>query len=226
MLTPSPSRLQRGLSLIEMMVGLTVGMIVVAGASLMMVGQLDDHRRLMLETQVQQDLRAAADLVLRDMRRAGFNRRAEDGVSAPGAAAAKANLYAMASLDKDGQLLYSYSRAKDEANEDGEVANNEEFGYRVRSKELQFRHGGNWQPLTDPKTLEITSFEPQLLVQRVKLDEFCQRPCPVGAVDCPPSMEVRELRLTLSGKAAHDARVVRSVTVSTRLRNDAIEGGC
>ncbi|MCU7375398.1 prepilin-type N-terminal cleavage/methylation domain-containing protein [Paucibacter sp. O1-1] len=225
MLNPSSSRLQHGLSLIEMMVGLTIGMIVVAGASLMTVAQLEDHRRLMLETQVQQDLRAAADLVLRDMRRAGFNRRAEDGVSAPGAAA-KANLYAMASLDKDGQLLYSYSRAKGEADEDGEVANNEEFGYRVRSKELQFRHGGNWQPLTDPKTLEITSFEPQLLVQRVKLDEFCQRPCPAGATDCPPSMEVRELRLTLSGKAAHDARVVRSVTVSTRLRNDAIEGGC
>ena len=225
MLKPASRQTQRGLSLIEMMVGLTVGMIVVAGASLMMLGQLEDHRRLMLETQVQQDLRAAADLVLRDMRRAGFNRRAEDGVSAPGEAA-KANRYAMASLNEDGQLLYSYSRAKDEADEDGEVANNEEFGYRIRSKELQFRHGGNWQPLTDPKTLEITSFEPQLLVQRVKLDEFCQRPCPAGAADCPPSMEVRELRLTLTGKAAHDARVVRSVTVSTRLRNDAIEGGC
>ena len=50
---PTPPRArQRGLSLVELMVGITVGMIIVAGVSLMMVNQIDEHRRLSLETQI------------------------------------------------------------------------------------------------------------------------------------------------------------------------------
>ena len=65
-------RHSRGISLVELMVGIAVGMIVVAGASVMLVNQVNEHRRLMLETQVQQDLRASADLILRELRRAGY----------------------------------------------------------------------------------------------------------------------------------------------------------
>ena len=62
---------QRGLGLVELMVGITVGLIVAAGASMMAVNQINEHRRLMLETQIQQDLRSVADLLQQDLRRAG-----------------------------------------------------------------------------------------------------------------------------------------------------------
>ncbi|MCA1416895.1 prepilin-type N-terminal cleavage/methylation domain-containing protein, partial [Bradyrhizobium sp. NBAIM20] len=73
----------RGLGLIELMVGITVGLIVAAGASLVAVNQINEHRRLMLEIQVQQDLRTAADLVQQELRRAGFRGRADLGVWSP-----------------------------------------------------------------------------------------------------------------------------------------------
>ncbi|MDQ2780283.1 MAG: prepilin-type N-terminal cleavage/methylation domain-containing protein, partial [Pseudomonadota bacterium] len=63
--------LQRGLSLVELMVGITIGLFVVAAAATLVSVQLADNRRLLLETQMQQDLRATADIIGRELRRAG-----------------------------------------------------------------------------------------------------------------------------------------------------------
>ncbi len=84
----APSRaLSRGLSLVELMVGITVGLFVVAAASVTMTGQLSENRQLMLDTQLQQDLRAAADIVTRELRRIGTMQNAVSAVATPGAAA-------------------------------------------------------------------------------------------------------------------------------------------
>ena len=45
------------------MVGITVGLIVTAGASLMAVNQISEHRRITIEVQMQQDLRIIAELI-------------------------------------------------------------------------------------------------------------------------------------------------------------------
>lgn len=224
--TATPAR-QRGLSLVEMMVGLTVGLIVVAGASMMMVGQLDDHRRLTLETQVQQDLRAAADLVLRDLRRAAYRQRSEDLVWTPQAGALlQGNGFSQVSFSREsGELTYAYSRAPQPAAEDNVPGADERYGFRVRDGTLQFLLGGAWQPLTDPHTMRVSDFNVTLNEQRVELGEFCAAPCPPGA-DCPPRQLVRDIAVSLTGTATHDPRVVRSVRLGARLRNDAIQGSC
>ena len=73
-------RRQRGMSIIEMLVGVVVGLLVVAGASKLMIDSFGENRRLLLETRVNQDLRAAADLIARDIRRAGYWANAGSGV--------------------------------------------------------------------------------------------------------------------------------------------------
>lgn len=65
---------QRGLSLVELLVGISVGLFVLAGATLLLSTQLGDNRRLLLETQLQQDLRATMDIITRELRRAGVNK--------------------------------------------------------------------------------------------------------------------------------------------------------
>ena len=83
MLSVDPGRArrrQRGLSIVELMVGMAIGLFVVAAASMLVVTQLSDNRRLTLETQVQQDLRATADIITRELRRAGHWGKARDGV--------------------------------------------------------------------------------------------------------------------------------------------------
>lgn len=222
---PLPTgRRQRGLSLVELMVGITVGMIVVAGASLLMVNQLDDNRRLTLEVQVQQDLRAAADLMLRDLRRAAYNSLAEQTIWAVGADAPVTNGYrnVTVSESKD-SVTYSYSRTSPE---DNVVEDSEKFGFKLASGTLMFQLGsGNWQPLTDPNVLTITGFTVAMNSQSIDVSEFCTKPCETGA-DCPPKQSVRNVVLTLSAQAVHDAKVQRTVTVGARMRNDDISGGC
>ena len=73
----------RGLSLVELMVGVAVGLFVVAAAALMASGQLSDNRRLLLETQLQQDLRATVDIVTRELRRTGYWASPQSGVPSP-----------------------------------------------------------------------------------------------------------------------------------------------
>lgn len=229
-----PHSRQRGLSLVELMVGITVGMIVVAGASLMMTNQITEHRRLVLETQVQQDLRAAADLMLRDLRRVGFWATHEDGVWASGASAAASSPYgattpAQSSQDET-EVLYNYSRGNDYTSrtrlEDNRVTNDEAFGFKVSNGVLHSLLGGTWQPLTDPNTLTIKAFSVKLTVQPIDLKSYCATPCPVGSTICPPELQVRRFDIVINGAAKDYAEVERTISVSSRLRNDRIVGSC
>lgn len=224
---------QRGLGLIEMMVGITVGMIVVAGASVMMVNQVNEHRRLMLETQVQQDLRAVGDLVLRDLRRSGYWAVPQRGIWAPeagGAAAATpiTNPYSVTTPTAQStvsEIRYAYSRESSDAENNTANSATESFGFKLEDNTLKFRLGNAWQPLTDPGTLVVTAFNVTLNVQNVSLADACEVDC-AGAANCPPVQQVRNFTVLLQGRAAHDAAVVRTVRLVSRLRNDRIVGVC
>ncbi|NJK42625.1 MAG: hypothetical protein HC937_02780 [Aquincola sp.] len=76
---------QRGLSVVELLIGAAVGLFIVGGAIALLVNQLRDNRVLLLETRVNQDLRSAADLVARDVRRAGYWGNALAGAVFPAA---------------------------------------------------------------------------------------------------------------------------------------------
>ncbi|MDM4765107.1 prepilin-type N-terminal cleavage/methylation domain-containing protein [Pelomonas sp. SE-A7] len=232
-LTPTMARQrQRGLGLVETMVGITVGLIVVAGATLMVTNQITDHKRLVLETQVQQDLRATADLVLREVRRAGYWATATDSVWAPGSAApTTTNPYASmtpASAASSNVLTISASKAERPAQEDNITTADETHRFRLVNGTLYYQLSTDTsdQPLTDPNSVRITEFTVKLNVQTVPLSDFCTTPCSAGNANCPPVQLVRHVLVTISGQAVHDQAVTRSVEVGSRLRNDSIVGNC
>jgi Tfp pilus assembly protein PilW len=237
---------QRGLGLVELMVGITVGLIVAAGASMVAVNQINDHRRLMLETQVQQDLRAAADLLQQDMRRAGFRGDASylayvpaSGVGAAvevPAQAASANPFTpLAALDTDDvkQLEYTYARTDSGGGFTirDTPQSKEHFGIRwdKRSKVLYLKLGlkadgtANWQPVTDPATVQIIDFDIRVRTQDISLSDFCDEDC--SGAGCP-KQQVRRVDFMLRGRAVHDAAVVRTLNGTERVRADAITGAC
>ena len=72
----------------------------------------------------------------------------------------------------------------------------------------------------------MTAFNVTLNVQSVNLGDACEVACPAGAANCPPVQQVRNFTVLLSGRAAHDAAVVRTVQLVSRLRNDRIVGSC
>ncbi len=219
------STLQRGLTLIELLVGLALALLVVASGTMLLTTHLREHRSLLLEARLMQDLRTATDLVARDLRRAGYWSDAAAGVWSP-AEAAHANPYAAlapAAAASDA-ANFAYSR---DAIENHVLDGNEQFGFRLRNKAIEIQLGsGNWQALTDATLLAITAFTITPTLQQIDLGALCSQPCPAANAFCPPRQQVRSLALQVSGHSLADAAVVRSVQALVRVRYDALAGAC
>lgn len=208
-----------GLSIVELMVGVTIGLFILAGASMVLTTQLGDNRRLLLEAQVQQDLRSVADLISQDIREAGY------WISAPQQVwkVAALNPYSadpLAATSNNTSLVYYRSQ---ESNVDNNhIDSNEHGGFRLNAStnSIEVQLGSNnWQQLTDPAVLTVT--------------QFTLAPNTV-AVDIPPSVPggatlklcVRDVTLTIVVQAMHDATVQRSIRNRIRLRNDVVKANC
>jgi type IV pilus assembly protein PilW len=211
---------QSGLSLVEMMVGITVGLFVVAAASMLVSMQLNDNRRLLLETQVQQDLRASLDIITRELRRAGFWSQAEMGVWSPTTGAAQRNIYVGASpTGGNAGVTFNYRRL------DGAVG---PYGYDLSGGAIRtLLAGAGWQDLTDKNVLNIESLQvvaDNSAVVRLQCPKVCPSPPPLGQPVnyCWPTIGVRSFIVTITGSAVSDATVRRTVQSRVRLRNDAL----
>jgi prepilin peptidase dependent protein B len=217
---------QRGLSLVELMVAMAIGLIVIAAALNFFSRHLRESRAVQVELRLMQDLRSAADLIGRDLRRAGHWGNAAAGVWQRDAGAADVNPYAFVTIASN-DVAFNFSR---DAVDNNTVDSNENFGFRLRSGVVEFLLGnGNWQALSDANTVTVTSFTVTPSVQHVPLEAMCATSC--SAADsanatCPPQQHIRSLNIALVGQAVSDAKVKRSVQNQVRLRNDAITGKC
>lgn len=229
--TPPAQRVRapaRGLSVVELMVGITVGMFVLAGATMVVTNQLTDNRRLLLETQIQQDLRAAMDIITRDVRRSGYWADAYKSVSPP--VSPVSNPYTPAGVFATGAdtLAYTYSHDYDRlTDENNTVDAHEQNGFTLNSTrqtiDVQLA-AGNFQALTDPDVVRITRFDATFTTTPVNLPTCAAPPCAALSAACGGSSQlfIRSVTLTIEGEAVHDSNVKRSLTSTIRLRNDQV----
>lgn len=232
-----PGKAQRGIGLVELMVGITVGLIVTAGATVVATRQINEHRRLMLEVQMQQDLRIAADLIQQDLRRAGYRGLPSDGVWEPernGAAAKNAvpNPYMAASTNQAGnEFYYQYAKVANMAS--SAASSNERFGIQWDSGEkklsillgLKANGNPNWQPITDPDVVKIDNFVANIVTQQISLADLCDPTIACAAGTCP-TQTVRRVEFTIKAVAKADSNVQRTLTVGEKVRADEISGAC
>lgn len=206
---------QRGLSLVELMVGIAVGLFVVAAAAMLVSTQLNDNRRVLLETQLQQDLRATAEIITRELRRSGHWENAQSFLGAP----LPGNPNATVTFDADHPhaVEFEYFRPPGGASR---------YGFARQDSVLQTLLGaGGWQELTDANTVRITSFNitPDS-EEAAAVPVPCSKPCPDGSSDCWPELRltVRHLVVEIAGEAVSDPTVKRSLRSVVRLRNDLV----
>lgn len=227
----------RGLSIVELMIGITISLFILAGATMVLTSQLGDNRRLLLEAQMQQDLRTAADMISRDIRRAGYWGQAYRAIcpAAPLPCVPTANPYATMTprAAPDGVTQVVYDRSTDEeggaliGTDDGAVdgtANRprERVGFRLNPNNASIDYlvgDDNWQALTDPGVLRITQFT--LVITANDLPVPCTAGgCPtLGPGGCPLVLSSRNVGFTIVAQATHDAGVRRSLRDNVRLRN-------
>lgn len=204
------ARRQRGLSLVELMVALLIGLVVVAGAFLVHLRHLQSSRQLLAEVRLHQDLRAVVDLVTRDLRRAGHWASAAQQ-NPPGAHNPNA------SVSADAQMV-SYRF-------DSPSALSSEVSFSLSGGRIRMQIGdGTPQTLTDPEVMTVTRFEIQPVSERIDLSHLCDTAC-TDPLSCP-HVEQRRFDLRVEARSTTDARIVRALDSSVLLRNDHLVGAC
>ena len=216
------NRPARGLSIVELLIGVAVGLFVLAGAAMVATDQIVDNRRLLLETQIQQDMRTAMDIIVRDIRRSGYGYYADE-LATVGGPPTPATAYQPAGAigGPSDTLLYTYGEA---SYEDNKVVDPKDHrGFQHAGDVIQVQLGqDNWQPLTDPDVVKITTFTatPEATVTPLPT---CKDGPPCTETACGvPRIVTRSIRVVIEGVARHDDRVKRRLESIVRVRNDEV----
>ncbi|RQP24959.1 PulJ/GspJ family protein [Piscinibacter terrae] len=218
-----PVTRQRGFTLVEVMVGLVVGLLVVVAAAALLATHLREHRSMLVEARLMQDLRTSTDIIVRDVRRSGYWGNARTALR-PGMAAS--NPYVALSPASASAEAVSFQLSRD-ATENDTLDDNERFGFRLRHGVIEMLiGGGSWQALTDAGTLEVLSFQVSAESQVQSLRDACERPCDLAVAACGPVIEQRKLTIAITARAVVDHQVVRTLTSQARIRNDVVSGAC
>jgi type II secretory pathway component PulJ len=202
---------QRGLSIVELMIGIAIGLFIVAGASVLVSAQLGDNRRLLLETQLQQDLRAAADIMTREVRRAGGWGQSHHGIWMPDLTN-QSNPNSTISSDA-ASVNFKYLRRQGQEGP---------YGFKLESGVMKtLMADAGWQELTDSRSIRINT----LTVTPVNAPEIvlpCPSLCPGGGTACWPRVGVREFIVDIGANSTTDPAITRSLRTTVRLRNDLV----
>ena len=218
---------QRGISITELMIGLTVGLIVLAGVLGLFSGHLRGNNDLIRITRLNNELRGAMDLIVRDLRRASYWGDSLSGVWYPSIPVLLSNPFFAVDTATVGAITYRY-----DVDSNGVVGANETFRIQRNGTDgtiemQQLDAGGGLTgttPITDADLTDITvlTFTP---VDRTATTT-CLLPGAGAVAPTPPLLHVRQITVTLTGRLRNDATVTRTLTESVRLRNDWVEGSC
>jgi prepilin peptidase dependent protein B len=219
-------RSQRGLSVIELMIGVTLGLFIIGGALAMMLSNINGSRTMLLEARINQDMRATADIIARDLKRSGYWGSSINGVTITfGATAASINPYSSITCTScingtSSQIEYGYTK---DVTENNALDNTEKFCFRVLNNGVQMQtSNGSWQPITDTSILKIT----QLGIVETSTSVDISTACATAPSSNFPTLYVRQYDIVLTGQSTTDARIVRTLNNRVRVRNDRLTGAC
>lgn len=205
--------------------GMGLGLFLCAIAGGLMFSQLREHKHLLAETLLQQELRHAMALMRLEVRRSGAELDAHERVPEPGSVPKAVDEAPTLQLLRDGKpvsegrsgngLVFSYGRpAPDEA------SRRVDRGLRLQGAQLQYLLERSWQPWSDSATVRFTRLELSLDTAPSTLPWPC--PCAGTSRACEAQLRGQVLRVELLGQSLLDRHVVRSLSTSIRVRNDRL----
>lgn len=234
MLTPFRYRESAGMSLIELLVAITIGLLVVGAIVSLVVATMRTNTDNMRSVRLTQEMRGAMQLITRDLRRAGFSRNALEDVGA----GATANPFLDVDYDDDDGdgfddddcILYSFdSDIGGLSSVDGSQETAERYGVRYNADNLviEYKNGSDsgcdvaagWAPMTDSGTWQVLSL--------TFGDVTGSGDFPCVSITGGSAVVVREIQITMSGQLTTDPTVQRTMQDTVRVRNDLFNGsGC
>lgn len=206
---PRPLHKEAGWTLVDLMVGMAVGLFLCAVAGTLMLSQWREHRHLLAETLLQQELRNAIALLRHEVHRSGADPTAHELVPEHGrsrwhpAEAPRLQLLLESAPIPDDHagdgLSLAYVRS-----EAGEARRRIERGFRLQGTQLQYLLERSWQPWSDSNTVRFIRMEVRLERSEAGLPEPCSRSrtCPDTDADADISADTGAETDTDSGTYA------------------------
>lgn len=228
---------QSGFSLTELMVGSTVGLLVIASALHLYALNVRATADTLRVSRLNQELRATLTLLHDELRRAGY------WAGEPGLTQPQHNPFQTSANDlrlgnavgeaADSCILYSYDANGDRlvgvgpsgmAGATTSTDNLEQFGFRLRNGQVQMRNGGtqfrcaggSWQAVSDPDT-EVTRLAFALEETCINVTDTAQ-PCATGA----PALLRRSVRIVIAARGRSNPAIVQRLDTTVSIANDKL----
>jgi len=201
-------RHQFGASLVELMIAITIGMIVMAGALVVMGSTFGANAGQMKAARLNNEIRNAMNMITRDMRRAGYINRSISQLVAGNYIPTSSLIPSITASATSGAVSVAYDE-----NNNGAIDTTEVYGYQLSGGAIQSQIGtaGTWVNITDPNVITVTSFA----ITNNSVGPFAY----TGA---PNSVTIPTYQITISAKLASDSLVTRTVQETVRLRNPIV----
>lgn len=218
-------RRQLGLSLVEFMVGSAIGLFLALALMTVLANSVTSYTKTQKLARLNQEMRAAMDLMAREIRRAGYwgspAPYGSGALAGVGFGAGYDNPFATLDVATAGCIRFSYDNNGDGSL--GTSAPDERFAFALDSGRVLMRSGNGatgwdcsaaasnaWEPLTDNRstTYTVLSFE---LAESDKI---------YVSGSTGPNLRTRYVTIRLTAQSADDASIRQSLTESVKLVND------
>lgn len=200
---------QRGVSLVEILIGLSISMIIAVAVLGIFTNAIDGSQRILGTGKLERDLNAIMDSIVADVQRTGYWSNATSSSTNPFYASGTDITTNVAA----NCITFAYDRSQT-----GAVSDSNKFGYRLGTSAIQFRPTGstfacsaaasNWVDFTDPNTIVITAFTTSLNTIAVN---------PSSGTD---TTSYRTLTLTISAYLKNASTTTKTITRTIKLYNN------
>jgi hypothetical protein len=210
----------QGMSLIELMIALVAGLVVIGSVLAFTVATVRSNATMVQATRLTQDMRLGMSLVVRELRRAGHDRRAELWV----ASSVPSSRFDTVTVALDRRcIVIAYNRT---SHAGATPVAGEWRGFRRRAVggvgvvEANFEStppdcatDTNWTAITDARIADVS----ELL-----FDTSGGITITTGLPAGVDSIGIRQIGVTMTGSLINDPDVVRTVTETVRIRADQV----
>ncbi|OGT43998.1 MAG: hypothetical protein A3F13_04540 [Gammaproteobacteria bacterium RIFCSPHIGHO2_12_FULL_40_19] len=204
---------QHGVSLIEILVGLSISMIIAVAVLGIFSNSIDGSQQVLGTGKLERDLNAIMDGIVADVQRTGYWFNATSSSTNP--------FFAAGTDITDGGTTNCVTFAYDR-NQDGAVTDSDKFGYRMGTSAIQFRPTGStfacspapsdWVNLTDPNTIIITAFTTSLTSVAIDSNDT--------NTNGTDTTSYRTLTITMSGYLKTNSATTKTITRTIKVYNN------
>ena len=215
------SAVQRGMTLVETMISVTIGVVLLLGLTTFMAASLGSNVNATKLANLNQELRAIMTLMTRDIRRAGYwgspAPYPTGAITGVGFGSAYVNPFATINTATAGCILYAYDK-----NNNATLDTDEKYGFLLSAGAVMMRtgSGATWDCTTAAgNSLDNLSDAKNTNVTALTFTETDSAAAYVTG-SAGPNIKTRQITITITAQLVSDATVRQTLTETVKLEND------